>query len=364
WHSIRTRNFGIDIPLGLGILVLYFRSAFEIISGSGAGYMDSLGGLVFFLLIGKWFQQITYHRISFERDYKSYFPVAALKIKGGKEESISVNKLEPGDTILVRHKEIIPGDGILKHGLARIDYSFVTGEAEPVEKHSGDKIYAGGRQVGDAIELTLTKKVSQSYLTQLWNEDAFHQEKLAGASRLANSVSRYFTAIILLISFVALAYWLPKDVRTAFKAFTAVLIIACPCAAALNIPFTLGNAVRILARKGFFIKNTNAVEALNRITAVVFDKTGTLTHASAGDELKYDGEPLAEEEKAWFKSLALHSTHPVSRQLFENLNPAGDPSRVTKKPFYLSDFQEFTGQGTSGKVGERRLRIGSKAFIG
>lgn len=362
WYSIKTRNYGIDIPLAMGIVVLFVRSAFEILTGQGAGYMDSLAGLVFFLLIGKWFQQVTYHSISFDRDYRSYFPVAATRLifdktgpSAGREESVPVNRLEAGDAILIRHKELIPADGILKKGRALIDYSFVTGEAEPVEKSEGDKIYAGGRQMGDSIELLLTKKVSQSYLTQLWNEESFKKDKLAGTSRLANKVSRYFTVIILSIAFATLIYWLPKDVNIAFNAFTAVLIIACPCAAALNVPFTLGNAVRQLSRRGFFLKNTNVVEAFQEITAVVFDKTGTLTHAT-GNELSYEGKPLTNLDQRLAASLARQSSHPLSRQLAEQL--------ISSEPTEVLDFKEVTGQGITGRVGGHPVKIGSKAFIG
>ena len=361
WYSIRTRNFGIDIPLALGIIVLFFRSAFEILTGYGAGYMDSLAGLVFFLLIGKWFQQMTYHSISFERDYRSYFPVAATRLiadgsaQGTREESVPVNNLEPGDSILVRHKELIPADSIVKHGRAVIDYSFVTGEAEPVEVKTGEKIYAGGRQMGEAVTLLLTKKVSQSYLTQLWNESAFHKADLTGTSQLANKIGRYFTAIILTIAFGTLIYWLPRDPGIAFNAFTAVLIIACPCAAALNVPFTLGNAVRILSKRGFFMKNTNVIEALDQVNAVVFDKTGTLTHAT-GSQLDYTGEALTEEETRYITALAKQSTHPLSRQLAEGLAVNGTPAQVT-------EFKEIEGAGIQGMVAGHRLRLGSAAFL-
>ncbi len=364
WYSIKTRNYGIDIPLALGIIVLFTRSAFEILSGQGAGYMDSLAGLVFFLLIGKWFQQVTYHSISFERDYRSYFPVAATRLLFGKdpssgvgEESVPVNRLEAGDAILIRHKELIPADGILKKGQALIDYSFVTGEAEPIKRQQGDKIYAGGRQMGGSIELLLTKKVSQSYLTQLWNEESFQKDKLAGTSRLANAIGRYFTAIILSIAFGTLIYWLPKDGAVAFNAFTAVLIIACPCAAALNVPFTLGNAVRQLSRHGFFLKNTNVVEAFRQVSTVVFDKTGTLTHASAPNDLSYEGQPLTEQERKLIAALARQSSHPVSRQLTTLLAPNGTLPHV-------SEFEELTGQGVTAKVEGKRVKIGSQAFAG
>lgn len=380
WATLRTKQLSIDVPLALGIVVLYFRSLFEVATDSGAGYMDSLAGLVFFLLVGKWFQQITYHRISFDRDYKSYFPVAATRlvrqfdsgqlavkdVEAGTDcplptgelqtQSVPVNKLEPGDRILVRNGEIVPADGILKQGIARLDYSFVTGEAEPTEHHAGEKIYAGARHLGDAVELLLTKKPSQSYLTRLWNDDAFHNEKLMGTSRLANSVSRYFTIIILGVAFLTLIYWLPKDARIAFNAFTAVLIVACPCAAALNIPFTLGNVVRILGRRGFYLKNTNVVEALRNITAVVFDKTGTLTEASgsvgASSGLAYVGEPLSTEEMAWAKALASQSSHPLSRMIAEG----GERVQV-------ADFQEYTGKGIEGEIAGNHLRIGSVAFV-
>ncbi|MCF8245987.1 MAG: heavy metal translocating P-type ATPase metal-binding domain-containing protein [Saprospiraceae bacterium] len=387
WATLRTRQLSIDVPLALGILVLYFRSAFEIATSSGAGYMDSLAGLVFFLLVGKWFQQMTYHRISFDRDYKSYFPVAATRlvrqfdsgqlavedVEAGNDcplptgelqtESVSVNKLEPGDRILLRNGELVPADGILKKGFAKLDYSFVTGEAEPVERHSGEKIYAGGRHLGDSIELLLTKKVSQSYLTQLWNDDAFHQEKLMGTSRLANQVSRYFTVIILAVAFGTLAYWLPLDTRTAFNAFTAVLIIACPCAAALNVPFTLGNTVRILARHGFYLKNTNVVEALRKVTAVVFDKTGTLTESGGSSNLEYVGEQLSGEEMAWVKSLAGNSSHPISRQIAVGSWQLAVGSQGLGTSTEVIDFQEHTGKGIEGKFGENHLRIGSASFV-
>ena len=362
WHSIRSRNYGIDIPLALGILVLFFRSAFEIVSGTGAGYMDSLAGLVFFLLIGKWFQQITYHNISFERDYRSYFPVAATRLavdpaNGSEQEtSVSVNQLAPGDTILVRHKELVPADGIIKKGRALIDYSFVTGEAEPVAVLAGEKIFAGGRQMGEAIELLLMKKVSQSYLTQLWNEAVFKKQESANASKLANQVGKYFTAVILVIAFGTLFYWLPRDPVIAFNAFTAVLIIACPCAAALNIPFTLGNAVRILGRYGFYLKNTQAIESLRKISIVVFDKTGTLTK-STDSQLEYVGRELSHLEKLSIETLARQSSHPLSRQLAAHF-------QTGELPLPVHDFEEAEGKGISGRVGDSRLRIGSRSFLG
>ncbi|MBK7871906.1 MAG: heavy metal translocating P-type ATPase metal-binding domain-containing protein [Saprospiraceae bacterium] len=219
WLGLTQRNLSIDVPIALGIIVLFGRSVFEIITQTGAGFLDSLAGLIFFLLIGKWFQQKTYHNISFERDYKSYFPIAANKKTEHGEASVPLDKLAAGDVILIKHKELIPADSILLKGDAEIDYSFVTGEAEPVKVQSGEKIFAGGRQMAATIEVSLTRKVSQSYLTQLWNNEAFSKPKHdSGASRVANRVGKYFTAVILLIAFGALLYWFPKDSDKAINA--------------------------------------------------------------------------------------------------------------------------------------------------
>ncbi len=339
WSGLRRKTLNIDVPISLGILTLSARSYFEILTHTGSGYLDSLAGLVFFLLIGKWFQQKTYHRLSFERDYKSYFPIAATMKKEGKEIAVPLNKINIGDTIIIRHKELIPADGIVLNGNAFIDYSFVTGESNPVKKNIGDKIFAGGRQTESTIEISLTKKVSQSYLTQLWNEDVFQKKEKPGISILSDKVGKYFTFTILTIALVTLFYWLPKDVPLAVNAFTAVLIIACPCAIALSIPFTFGNLIRLFSKNDFYLKNTQVIENLSDIDTIVFDKTGTITDASKSGT-QYIGDPISEKEKMAVRSLAHQSGHPVSRMIylfFENIE--------LKE---VENFKEITGQGTAG----------------
>src|SRR5690606_15354705 len=141
---------------------------------------------------GRYFQQKTYAFLSFERSYKSYFPIGVTLIKDGKEENIQVKEVQKGDRILIRNEEIIPVDSILMKGNAEIDYSFVTGESNPIHKTIGDKIYAGGKQKDQPIEIQALRSVSQSYLTQLWSNDAMkHQEKSQDFA-LTNKISKYF----------------------------------------------------------------------------------------------------------------------------------------------------------------------------
>lgn len=339
WRGLLHRTVNIDVPLSLGILTLFGRSLYEILSGAGAGYMDSFAGLVFLLLIGKLFQKKTYDTLSFERDYKSFFPIAVTRKAGGSEQSIPLARLQVGDRILVRNQELIPADAVLIDGAGRIDYSFVTGEAEPVEKQAGDLIYAGGRQAGGAIELEVVKAVSQSYLTQLWNHEAFTQNRESRINTFANAVSKYFTFGIISVALLATLYWFPQDSALALNAFTAVLIIACPCALALSTPFTLGNILRILGRNQFYLKNTAVIETLAKISEIVFDKTGTLTHGGSG-RLDFHGDPLAPEEMRLIKSLLRQSRHPLSLRIYRHL-----PGETAAD---LRDFRETAGMGVEG----------------
>lgn len=356
WNSIRTRQISIDIPLAIGIVMLFGRSAWEILTHTGAGYMDSFAGLIFLLLTGKWFQRHTWNQLSFERDYKSYFPVAATVRTGDNESVIPVEKLAPGDIIVVRNGEIIPADGLLLRGNARIDYSFVTGEADPIEVKSGEKIYAGGKQTAERIEISLTRRVAQSSLTRLWNNDTFKTAEKSHVSHLADRAGRYFTGLIMGVGSVAFIYWaIMGNYTTAINAFTAVMIVACPCAVALAIPFTLGNILRILGRHKLYLKNTNVIETFASIDSVVFDKTGTITRV-ADQAYHFEGTPLSFEEKVLIRSLAKHSGHPLSRQLYDSMKEI--PVSV------VTDFEEVTGRGIQGKINGITVQIGSGAFTG
>ncbi len=177
--GLRQRFLNIDAPIALAITVTYARSYYEIISGHGAGYLDSGTGIVFFMLIGRWFQDKTYDSFSFDRDYRSYFPLGVTVITNGIEKNIPVTQLQKGNRIIIRNEEMIPADAILMDGNASVDYSFVSGENTPVQKLNGELIYAGGKQLGSAIELEVAGEVSQSYITQLWNNDIFASKKNA-----------------------------------------------------------------------------------------------------------------------------------------------------------------------------------------
>ena len=359
FKGLRSRILNIDVPIALGITVLFLRSTIDITFDWGSGFFDSLTGLVFFLLLGKFFQQKTYAFLSFERDYKSYFPIAVTRIKHSTEEGIieeqaEVYEVVKGNRLLIRNNEIIPVDTILIKGNALIDYSFVTGEAEPVIKSRGDKLYAGGKQLSGVLEVEVIKPVEQSYLTQLWSNEIFNKGNQTVFQSLTDSISRRFTIAVLVIAFVASLFWLWYDPSKAFNVFTAVLIVACPCAIALAAPFTLGNLLRIFGKQKFYLKEASVIEQMAKVDAVVFDKTGTLT-TNKKNSITYEGLTLSSEEETLLTSTLRASNHPLSRALYEIL----DKNNIQT----LDEFQEEIGKGISAKLKDSNMKIGSETYV-
>ncbi|TAF67925.1 MAG: heavy metal translocating P-type ATPase, partial [Flavobacterium sp.] len=356
YKSIRSKMLNIDIPIALGIVVMFVRSTFDIIMDYGSGFFDSLCGLIFFMLLGKMFQIKTYSFLSFERDFKSYFPIAITRINSdASEESIPVFDIQKGDRLLIRNQELIPVDGILISEKSEIDYSFVTGEAIPIVKQSGDKIFAGGKQIGKVIEMEVLHSVSQSYLTQLWSNDVFQKKVEQKHKTITDTISRYFTPILLLIAFAGWGYWIFFDANTAFNVFTAVLIVACPCALALTAPFTMGNVLRIMGKQKFYLKNALVIEQLAKVDTIVFDKTGTIT-TNKKSNISYQGRPFTEDEYAIVKSVLRASNHPLSRMLYDFL-PETKREKVTI-------FDEIPGKGIQATVLDKQIQIGSASFVG
>ncbi len=354
YKGLKKKIVNVDVPISIGILVLFLRSLYEILSQTGAGYLDSMTALVFFLIIGKMFQNKTYAALNFERNYKSYFPIAVTIIKNKLETTKPVEKLNIKDRIIIKNGELVPADSILINGLAFIDYSFVTGESNPVEKINGDLIYAGGRQIGGAIEVEIIKEVSQSYLTQLWNHKTFDKKDESKIDVFVNIVSKYFTFVILVIALIAALYWFPIDSSLAFNALTSVLIIACPCALALSTPFTLGSSMRIFGKNKFYIKSTRVIELLANITSIVFDKTGTITETKSA-KVEFIGESLSDIEIKMIKSLVHNSSHPLSQNLYR--------SYPTVELLKVIDYKEVPGQGISAVINGINVQIGSRLFI-
>lgn len=353
YHSIKNRQLNLDVPLALGIGVLFLRTAYDVIFQIGPGFADTMCSLVFFLLIGKFVQQKTYHHISFERDYRSYFPVAITRLIEGVEKPTQLADLNVGDRIFIRNNEIIPADSILLRGEASLDFSFVTGESQPVKKVIGEIVYAGARQIQSGIELEIIKPVSQSYLTKLWNNKDAKKVKDTFKS-FSDTVSQYFTpALLTLATFTLCFWWIQGDMARGWNAFTAILIIACPCALALTSPFTLSAALSVFDKNKFFVKNALSIEKMATIDCMVFDKTGTISSPTSM-RMKFIGD-MSGREKIVVANICRNSNHPMSREIVKWIN--------TNAKVPVEEFEEITGQGMVAKAGDSVVKVGSARLI-
>lgn len=354
WGGLKSGFLNIDLPIVLAIIVTFIRSLSDVFTDSGAGYFDSMTGIVFFMLIGRILQDKTYQGLSFDRDYTAYFPIAITVLKGGQEVPTALPDIKTNETLLIHNQELIPADGILIKGNAIIDYSFVTGEAVPVQKTTGEIVYAGGKQLEGNIEVLTIKEVAQSYLTSLWNREELRtpQEKQPSFIHL---LSRFFTWVVLAIAIITATYWWAHDPSRIWPAVTAVLIIACPCALLLAASFTNGHILRILGRHHLYLRNATAIERLADIDHIVFDKTGTLT-GKATSSVSYQGTPLTKEMLRAIGSLAAQSTHPLSKMI------ASFCGKDESLP--IRNFRSMPANGISGWIQYNFIQLGNATFTG
>ncbi len=354
WYGFKQKMLNIDAPIALALAVTFSRSMYEIISGVGGGYLDSMSGIIFFMLVGRAFQTKTFANLKFNRDYTSYFPIAVCRINQQNEESyLSVNEIKIDDTIRIRNQEVIPVDGILIKGQANIDYSFVTGENETSIVKMGEIIYAGGKQTNGAIDLLVVQPFSQSNFTRLWNHDAFKKDNKQSYT-FTGIISNYFAAAVFLVAITAFIYWYNISSVNAWNALTAVLIVACPCALLLTTTFTHGFLLNIFSNKGLYLKNANILQIIPSIDHIVFDKTGTLTQANQST-VQYEGKTLSHNDLAVFAAMFAQSLHPLSRSIANHLGTSH---------YSLTNVKEQPGLGVEAWENDTHYKTGSAFFVG
>jgi len=353
WKGLQNKFLNIDLPIALAIAITFGRSLYELISDKGSGYLDSMSGIVFFMLLGRLVQDRTYRSISFDRDFKSFFPIAVKVWQNGRFTPMAVEQIKVNDVIQIHTNELIPVDGILSKGEAEIDYSFVSGESIPLAKEIGSIVYAGAKQLGANIELVVVKEISQSYLTNLWNKDVFKSEKHSVS--IIHKLGKYFTAIVLMIGGIAGLYWfLQGEILLMWNALTTILIVACPCALLLSSTFTNGNILRILSKNKFYLRHPDVIEDLSKINHIVFDKTGTLTPNKKAKVL-YEGLWMSDEDKILIASVLRQSTHPLSRIVLEHLSATQQRD--------VDSFKNTVGKGIEGWINDKHIKIGSAEFV-
>ncbi len=387
WLAARHRAMTLEVPVAIGLAALFVRSVAEIATGHGEGFLDSFAGLVFFLLLGRLFQQKVFDAIAFDRTYRSFLPLSVRVERDGGVTVVPLERLQPGDVIRLRRHEIVPADASLQDDDGAVDYAFITGEQTLVSVRRDQTVRAGGR-AATAMRLRVRREVSQSHLASLWNNPLFHRVKPHWLAGVSAAFGGWFTAGATGLAVAGAVAWWPDAAASASVA-TAVLIVACPCALTLSAPITLGTAMGQLGRRGLYLKQPAVALDLSRIDMVVFDKTGTLTAGGAGAVVEKQG--LSERGWGLARRLALESTHPASRAIAAACDPgpaeaghersavrraiepgteprAIGPDEVTRATWSgatprSSHVRDVAGQGVSGLVDGEGVAIGSAAFV-
>lgn len=355
YTGLRQKWLNIDTPIALAILVTFGRSVYEILSNTGSGYLDSMSGIVFFMLVGRWFQDKSYDSFSFDRDYTSFFPLGVTVLKDAKEINKPLSEIEKGETILIRTDEMVAADALLLTDGALIDYSFVTGENAPIEVAKGAKVFAGGIQKGRAIQVEVIKTVGQSYITELWNSPLLKADKNVEKS-FVHPWSQYFTYTLFTIALFSGLYWWWVNPANILLAVTSVLIVACPCSLLLTVTFTYGNVIRYLGKNKMYCKNISVIEAFEKIDTIVFDKTGTLTNHE-DTHLIYKGEKLEFDVESAIYAVTKESLHPLSQLI---TNYFAQKGLVVKK---VELIENYMGKGTKANCDGKLICIGSAQFL-
>lgn len=354
WQQLALKKLNIDIPIALAILITFLVSVYRIVFEHQLGYMDTMAGIVFFMLLGRFFQNKSYHYLTFQRGYSSYLPIAVTVVHEGVEKTKPLTQIEVGDTLVSRQQEVIPADSLLLNEQSWFDYSFVTGESNWVEKHRYETIYAGAILKSPSVQLTVSKKPSQSYITQLWNSR--QQAKFQSNTLLTTErINVWFSAIVLLLGTLACLYWVWQgEASIGLRSLVTVWIVACPCALLLCSTFTHGNMLTLLANYGVYIKNAAVMEVMQKADTLVFDKTGTLTDTKKA-HIDFVGRELSALEKQAVFSLAFLSIHPLSKLIASHWMH-GDALPV-------EGFRQYDGLGIEGLVQGIRIRLGSASWL-
>jgi len=307
------------------------------------------------MLVGRWFQDKSYDSFSFDRDYTSFFPLGVTVIENNNEINKPLSEIVKDENLLIRTNEMIAADAVLLTHGALIDYSFVTGENEPIEVVKGAKVFAGGIQKGRAIQVQVVKTVGQSYITQLWNNPLLKVDKNIDKS-FVHPWSQYFTYVLFGIAFITGLFWWIVNPHNILPSVTSVLIVACPCSLLLTVTFTYGNVLRYLGKCKMYCKNSAVLEAIEKIDTIVFDKTGTLTNHE-DTQLEYVGLELSTESASIIYTVTKESLHPLSQLITNYFNKQG---LVNQK---VEHIENFMGKGTRAICNGKVIWIGSATFL-
>ena len=376
WRSIKTWNLNMFTLIGIGAGVAWLFSVFGLLfpdffppqfkthMGTVHVYFEAATVILTLVLLGQVLEARAHSRTnSAIKELLKLAPNTAVRIKDGKEETISVDNIHKGDILRVKPGEKIPVDGTIKTGKSSIDESMITGEPIPVDKAEGDKVSSGTINGNQSFTMTAEKVGNETLLAQIIQMVNEASRSQAPIQKLADRISAYFVPIVVLISIITFIVWAiygpePAYVYALVNAI-AVLIIACPCALGLATPMSVMVGVGKGAQNGVLIKNARALEKFNEIDTLIIDKTGTITEGKPSVEkvISTNSDYSAEEITSLVASVNAQSEHPLA---VATVNYANDNNIDYKE---ASEFNSVTGKGVHAHLNGKKLVLGNDKLM-
>ncbi len=376
WSALRMKTFNMDSLIAIGTSVAYFYSLVNYLTylfntGSFIGlngakipelYFETAAFLITFVILGKWLEVKAKGRTSDAiKKLMGLQAKTARVVRDGKVQDIPVDQVLSGDIVMVRPGEKVPVDGVIVKGSSAVDESMITGESIPVEKNPEDNVIGGTINKTGSFEFKATRVGSETTLSQIIRlvEDA--QGSKAPIQAFADRISAWFVPAVIGLAILTFVIWffvLGSTLSFALMAFTAVIVIACPCALGLATPTAIMVGTGKGAEHGILVKGGEPLEAADKIKAIIFDKTGTLTK---GKPEVTDIEALhtIEEDELLeiAASLEKQSEHPLAEAIYKEAEEEGIST------LDISDFQAIPGHGVQGKINNTVYYFGNRKLI-
>ena len=368
WLDLKRGRVGMDTPVTVGILVTFLVSSAATFDPTGPWghevWFDSLTMFVFFLLGGRYLEHKARDRTAGALDsLMNRLPQTCdQQAADGSFHTVSVRRLQVGDTVRVQAGQAFPGDGAVQSERATVDEALLTGESHPVTRLRGEAVVTGSYNLGGPVLVAIQRLGRETRFAQivaLMEKASTEKPRLA---ILADRIAAPFLVLVLLAAAVAFWYWWQIDHTKALSVAVAVLIVTCPCALSLATPSAMLSSAGALARRGILVRRLQAFETLAGIDAVVFDKTGTLTHDRlAVSSVAVRAGSSENDVLALAAALAAGSLHPVSRGIVLAAVEQDAGGLVPE----LTSLQEKAGQGMQAdRLGGGWVKLGSAAFCG
>ncbi|MDR3086233.1 MAG: heavy metal translocating P-type ATPase [Christensenellaceae bacterium] len=364
---MRSPNMDSLVAIGTSAAVLYSIYGTFLIAGGqfhavDALYFESAGVIVTLILLGKTLEAVSKGRTSEAiKKLMGLAPKTALVIRGGSEIEIPIDEVKIGDLLRVRPGSTIPVDGQVTEGSSAVDESMLTGESMPVDKKSGDPLYAASLNTTGALTFRAERVGAETALARIIKlvEDA--QGSKAPIAQLADLVSGYFVPVVCGIALLSgLAWFLGTggDLKFSLTIFISILVIACPCALGLATPTAILVGTGKGAEYGILIKGGEALETAHKVSAVILDKTGTITEGRpAVTDFMQAGGLSAEELLRLAASAELSSEHPLGQAIVQRAREEGLELEKAE------GFRSLTGLGIEATIGGRRVLAGNEKLM-